>query len=358
TLDKRPDPPPRVDLDSIIEDLGRTGFISLPTSDSLVSSFSAFQQLTSALDPSELAVTAAHRSLLISTAIRALAALANVFHPILRSTVITVASQSSTLQTLTLLANHLVSSSVPFLLRRPKKNTTQPAGVSSLLNKLLDALISQIFRPIIDSFYPLSHRYLTGLFSPTPLPKLPVDLRPDVLHLFQSALSPLLSAPSGYDVNLRSTLAVAALRELENLFPPRRMDSSRLPRTHDSRVSALVRKDALWYLCTILHTLFAPRKDCSTSGSAARAQPDGAVSERRILDALSRIVNRCRSCTDSTETRTCNGELPGRNSDIEDEGLRFIGPANDLDLEVIDELGYGMILGVMERYWRWIEDIQ
>ncbi|KAJ7480023.1 hypothetical protein B0H11DRAFT_2193934 [Mycena galericulata] len=348
--DKPSEIPVRTDLATVLEDLGgRSEFVSLPGSDSLFATLSAFQQLASAVLSSEAAVTSAQRSLLLSTTTRALTALSNVLNPILRSTEITVASRATTLQTLAVLVHHIVSTSLPLLLRKPKRNTNQPATVSSLLNKLLDALITLIFDPILESFSPLSLWYLTSLLSPSPPAALPADLRPDVLHLFQSAFSPLVSAPSGYDVNLRGTLAVVALRELENLFPPRRTDGIRRPWTHDNRVKTLVRKDSLWYMCTILHVLFAPTKDCSTSGSSVRT--NGAVSERRITDAFSRIVNRCRMCQDLvSRAASCNPEIADADGD---DGKPSDEPPNDLDLEVIDEVGYGMILGVMERFWRW-----
>ncbi|KAJ7725525.1 hypothetical protein DFH07DRAFT_853960 [Mycena maculata] len=355
--DKRPDAPARADLETVLEDLnGRPEFVSLPMSNSLFSTVSAFQQLTDALNTSAAAVTAAQRSLLLSTTTRALTALSNVLHPILRSTEMTVVSQATTLQALARIVHDLISSSLPLLLRQPTKNASKPATVSTLLNKLLDSLISLVFHPLLESFTSLSHRYLTSLFAPTAPTTLPVDLRPDVLHLFQSIFSPLVAAPSNYDINLRSTLALTTLRELEGLFPPRRTEDTRPPWTHCNRVQALVRKDAFWYLCTILHVLFAPIKDCSTSGSAVRV--DGAVSERRITDVLSRIINRCRKCQDSAVgggTDACNDEIPDRDSNGEEI---FEGPSNELDLDVIDEVGYGMILGIMEQYWRWTGEVQ
>ncbi|KAJ7451108.1 hypothetical protein FB451DRAFT_1284705, partial [Mycena latifolia] len=357
STDKRPDAPARADLESVLEDLdGQPDFVALPTSDSLFSSFSAFQQLTCALTSSSTPVTAAQRSLLLATMTRALTALANVLHPILSSTDITVPSQAATLQTLAILVHHLVSSSLPLLLRKRKQNANPPATVSSLLNKLLDGLITHIFRPVLESFTPLCQRYLMSLLSPTSPAVLPTDLRRHVLHLFTNAFSPLVSAPSGYEVDLRGTLALTALRELEGLFPPRQADGLRQPWTHDNRVNALVRKDALWYHCTALHILFAPRKDFSTLGSTVRT--DEAVSEPKIVGALSRILNRCRTSEQfrsiNCATDTCNEEIPGRDSDVDVN----VEVPSGLDYEVIDEVGYGMILGVMERYWRWTGEVQ
>ncbi|KAJ6569514.1 hypothetical protein B0H19DRAFT_697176 [Mycena capillaripes] len=351
--DKRLDAPPHVDLETLLQDLnGRPEFVSLAASDSLFSSFSAFQRLTSALWSSEVAITAAQRSLLLSITIRALTALASVLHPILRSPETNVASQASKLQTLAAFVNILISSSLPFLLRKPKRGTNQPATVSSLLNQLLDAVITIIFFPVVESFSPLSRWYLTFLFPTTPSTILPVDLRPDVLRLFQSAFSPLVSAPSAYEVNLRGTIALTALRELENLFPLRRTDGTRLPWTHASRVNTLARKDALWYLCTVLHVLFTPPKDRSNPVSTA-----GAVSGE-IANTFARIVNRCRKCQVGSVAGTtgrCN--ILDRDSDVDDEEVRYAGSPNVLDFDVIDEVGHEILIGIMERYWEWIGDV-
>jgi hypothetical protein len=222
-------------------------FTSLPTSNSLFSSVSAFQQLTSVLWSSEVAVTAEQRSIVLSSTKRALTCLATVLHSILCSQNITVASQVLTLQTLASILHHVVSSSAPLLFRKPKRSTNQPGTVSSLLNKFLDALITSIFSPVVESFLPLSRRYLASLFPTKPSTILPADLRSEVLHLFQSAFHPLVSVSSAYEVDLRVTIALIALRELENLFQSRRTDGTRLPRTRDNRLDTLARKDTLWY---------------------------------------------------------------------------------------------------------------
>ncbi|KAJ7151683.1 hypothetical protein C8R46DRAFT_1229217 [Mycena filopes] len=138
--DKRTDTLAPRDLETILENLNhRPEFASVPMSDSLFSSFSAFQQLNSALWASDDGVTATQRSLLLSTTTRALNAVAGVLHPILTSTEIHVSAETSTLQTLALLLNHIVASSLPFLLRKRKRGTTQPATVSTLLNKFSTA---------------------------------------------------------------------------------------------------------------------------------------------------------------------------------------------------------------------------
>ncbi|KAJ6577106.1 hypothetical protein B0H10DRAFT_2236137 [Mycena sp. CBHHK59/15] len=356
STEKRSDIPGRTALETVLEDInGRREFAPLPASDSLFSSVAAFQQLTSVLSSLPTAITASQRSLLLSTTTRALMALATVLHPILHCTDVTTASKTSTLQTLAVLVHHLLTTSVPYLSRNVRKHAHHRATTSSNMNQLVEVLITHIIYPVLEAFAPLSRSYLAALFPSTSTASaLPVDLRPDVLHLFQSAFSPLVTADSSYEVNLRGSLALFTLRELENLFPPRLTDGKRTLWTRDNRVTALARKDSLWYLCTVLHVLFASPKDCSTPGSALSDRP---ISETRILDAISRIIARCRRPPDvEIDGAGRNDGISAHHPDVEDEENSSEEPPIEIDLQVIDQVGYEMILGVMERYWRWIGD--
>ncbi|KAJ7051222.1 hypothetical protein C8F01DRAFT_1176307 [Mycena amicta] len=314
--DKRVDSEPRTRLEGI-----QTELACLPGSDSLFSSLSSFQQLVSALESDE--TTAAQRSLLLRTTQLVITAISSVVQRILMTCELTVDSQSATLQCLSNLLPQLLSSALPILMRKP-------TSVSSLVNKLLDSAISLIFTPILESFVPLCNRYLNHLFPLKSAELLPVDLRPDVLQLFQSALKPLISTPTAFQHNLRNTLALTALTHLEALFPPsRELDVQ----THTSRVSALARKDAVWYLCTVLHLLFA----LPTHSGLAPTSDGLSFFERRIVDALTKIVGRCRA-SKSPVTATA----------------RLVSDHDDSD----NEVEHGMILGVLERYWRYSGVVQ
>ncbi|KAJ7051218.1 hypothetical protein C8F01DRAFT_1176264 [Mycena amicta] len=314
--DKRVDSEPRTRLKGI-----QTELASLPGSDSLFSSLSSFQQLASALETDE--TTAAQRSLLLRTTQLVITAVSSVVQPILMTSELTVDSQSATLQCLSNLLPQLLSSALSILMRK----TT---SVSSLVNKLLDSVILLLFTPILESFVPLCNRYLNHLFPLRPAELLPVDLRPDVLQLFQGALKPLISTPTAFQHNLRNTLALTALTHLEALFPPsRELDVQ----THTSRVSALARKDAVWYLCTVLHLLFAP----PTHSGLAPTSDGLSFFERRIVDALTQIVGRCRA-SKSPVTATAH----------------LVSDHDDSD----NEVEHGMILGVLERYWRYSGVVQ
>ncbi|KAK7064816.1 hypothetical protein R3P38DRAFT_58831 [Favolaschia claudopus] len=344
--------PRKMNLETLLEDLhGRMELASLPTSTSLFANLSVFQQLISALSSSEVPVTAAQRSLLSSTAVRTFTSIANVLHPILRYTDITVTTQLQTLQTLATLLQHLISSSLAFLLRKPKRATNQTT-VSGLMNRFLDALLTSIFNPIIESFSPLSCRFLTFLFPAKSSSTLPVDLRPDVLHILQSALSPLLYTASIFEANLRATIALTALRELEKLFSPQQAKDGH-SRTRESRIGVLARKDALWYLCSVLHVVFT-LSSAENSTLSSNSLTTSAVSERNIAESLSRIIGRCRKIPNSTSV----DETSSPNQDHDRERMFSAGDPDEINLDVVDEVGFQMILSVAEKYWRWIGDVQ
>ncbi|KAK7064807.1 hypothetical protein R3P38DRAFT_3165818 [Favolaschia claudopus] len=344
--------PRKMNLETLLEDLhGRKELASLPTSTSLFANLSAFQQLISALSSSEVPVTAAQRSLLSSTAVRTFTSISNVLHPILRSTEITVTTHLQTLQTLATLLQHLISSSLAVLLRKPKRAANQNS-VSSLMNRFLDALVTSIFNPIIESFSPLSCRFLAFLFPAKSSSTLPVDLRPDVLHILQSALSPLPSATTAFEANLRATIALTALRELENLFSPQQTKGGN-SRTRESRIGVLARKDALWYLCSVLHVVFTP-SSAEHSTLSSNSLTNSAVSERNIADSLSRIIGRCRKSSNATSV----DEASCPNEDHDRERMFSAGDLDEINPDVVDEVGFQMILGVAEKYWRWIGDVR
>ncbi|KAF7331553.1 hypothetical protein MKEN_00034500 [Mycena kentingensis (nom. inval.)] len=284
---------------------------------SLFASLESFDQLVSVLDVE--ATTAAQRSLLMRTSILVVSGIADVFQPILQSKDPCVEAQRTTLQGLASVMSQVLSSALPILLRK----TT---SVTSLVNKLLDALISSVLTPTLEALVPLNNRYLHSLF---PLDGnapdvFPVDIRPDALHLFQSAYNPLVSVSSSFQHNLRNTLALVAIAQLDALFPPADAEPNLnghkpKPKTHVMRVDALAQKDAVAYLCSVLDLLFAAIPSASASAPTF---------EQRIVDSLTKILRRC---------RRSGGEL---------------------DWDVIDEVGYEMILGVVEGYWRYTGVVQ
>ncbi|CAK5279831.1 unnamed protein product [Mycena citricolor] len=371
--DTKIEPPTRVDLQAVLE--SHPDIVALPHSSTLFSALSAFERVIIAVNASDNALdpTAEQRALVCSISLRAISSLAAVLHPLLRSPVL---PSAAILQTLSTLTHHLVSHAFPVLCRHKPRKTGRPAPASSHTHELIDALILSIFHPAIESLIPLCRCYLKSLFSskstsakqPLPLPA--ADPRPDLLHLFQSAFSPLSPLAPGESRDLRAALALKSVCELEKLFPDGLSANPGTWTSHDARVDSLARRDALWYLCAVLHILFAPKSEpgsvpapgagassssssCASSStqSAARAAFDGA-GEDRIADGLSRVLARCRA--GGTATSACNSApaaQQGINSDrAADDGLPGVA-----DREVVvDEVGYEMLLGVAERYWLWI----
>ncbi|KAF7310397.1 hypothetical protein HMN09_00581700 [Mycena chlorophos] len=304
----------RPSLESVLSTIS-----SIPDSDSLFSSLSSFQQIAIALTPAE--ATTAQRSLLLRTTQLVLGAVSSVVQPILVASELTVESQSTMLQNPSDVVFQVLSSALPILVRK----TT---AVSSLMNKLLDSLISSLFTPILASFVPLCNRYLGHLFPLRPTESLPVDLRPDVLRLFQSLLTPLISISSVFQHNLRGTLALIAVAHLESLFSP---DRDVETNTHFGRVRSLARKDSISYLCTVLHLLFASSDDLPPPSDGP------GLFETRIVDTLTRIVGRSRTWTLPLTSGVPSGS--GRDA-------------------AVDEFEHGMILSVLEQFWRYSGAVQ
>jgi hypothetical protein len=77
------------------------------------------------------------------------------------------------------------------------------------------------------------------------------------------------------------------------------------------------------------------------------------------LDALSRIVTRCHNkLISDVEVAIPISTNPADDTEnTQENGIESKHPLIGLDMQVIDEVGYGMILGVVERYWRWTADV-
>ncbi|KAF7306359.1 hypothetical protein MIND_00427100 [Mycena indigotica] len=287
---------------------------TIPGSASLFSSLSSFQQLTTSLNIDE--TTPAQRSLLLRTTQLVISGMADFLQPILTSATSTVASQSTTLLRFSDLMSQLLSTTLPILIRKP---TT----VSTLMNKLLDCMISSIFTPITQSFIPLCDHFLSDLFPLRPTESIPADLRPAVLQLFQSSFTSLVSIPSAFQHNLRNSLALTTVTQLQTLFP-----APASAKTHVSRVRSLARKDAVSYLCTTLHLLFASPACFPVPVTTPEEAPNSF--EQRITDGLTKIVRQCRV------------------------------PANEANsgAEIVDEVEHGMVLGVLEQYWKYSSTVQ
>ncbi|KAJ3758984.1 hypothetical protein EV360DRAFT_69863 [Lentinula raphanica] len=179
----------------------------------------------------------------------------------------------------------------------------------SSFERLLGVLSTAILEPIIKFLVVLSQQSLSYIFgvhqqgpsstSPSKSHNLQ-DIRADLLSLFQNVFtqisrlkgfksSDLSSSTQGYSLasgscsggrsaditsGVREYLSLAAVRELFKLFAieysprgdnikqtqgptkPKPNARSLRPRSKEERIRKLARKDAVWYLCTVLHVLF------------------------------------------------------------------------------------------------------
>ena len=196
-----------------------------------------------------------------------------------------------------------------------------------LFNQLSGLLLS----PVIHSFFPLSIKSLGYLLEPVNTnpsdhrdtrqkgPDLRVDRRPKLLEFFQNMISGLFSAlcslaktTSGdrfrQDASsMRDMLILETIRHLKGILSPISADnhSDEIKKFTNSaenmvdsaslekylRVRQLAVKDAMWYLCSILHILIGSRTP----------------------DILSSVANSdCKSIEDMNQMQRAGSEISGK----------------------------------------------
>ncbi|KAG2127922.1 uncharacterized protein EDB93DRAFT_1340911 [Suillus bovinus] len=197
---------------------------------------------------------------------------------------------------------------------------------STAVSRLVDTL----FVPIVCSFTPVSRAYIMhhldaslakksskGRKGSEKVPKPPSqtivpDPRTDLLTLLGEALNTLDSISprhSGYTAGIRERIALESIRALDSLLSTATTDgtigsnvtpeeASRGPESSQAsnlhkrrtvlgrkdRLEALVRKDATWYLCHILHSC--------VSTSEPKDGP-GSMFNGALFDGAARIVKMC-----------------------------------------------------------------
>ncbi|KIM81684.1 hypothetical protein PILCRDRAFT_821031 [Piloderma croceum F 1598] len=196
----------------------------------------------------------------------------------------------------------------------------------------------------------------------------------DLDHLGALAATTLAHTLCG----VRECLALEAVREMERsyLLQTTEDDASRTttpdpvttdaPKTRTARIHSLARKDTLWYLCSILCILFTPssatpaaRPITSPLGgecvSAAKSQ--NKLLEDVILTGLSNIIRRNQLCR--CFTSPSRNKVAEMNEGRTDTGISGCGDTENGRLSgkcqrktaAVDEVGYGMVLAVIERAW-------
>lgn len=350
-------------------------------------------------------------ALLVSVTCRALEALGGALQKILPPARRSV----HLIETLSTLLSNLLGVALP-LLHKPKKK--KKALDTEALDTVLGVLASSVFIPIIRSFTSLSQSYIASLLSPSDdknrsrneKQKPDHDIRTDLLSLFQNAFSVFAdlafqSHPSLY--GFRDILALDAVHELEKLYPSPNghttvtnadgtMDKPVNPVSPiHRRVLVLANKDALWYLCNILHVVFTsilpgvslPPRSVLQEGNNYSGD-DGLLKER-LLACLSGLIRRSETRTPKHahgQLGSTAGELSSRSDGragkdaLTSQGNRDRGSTSATDISNIhevgsvdvnvgankvtgdkegakedevfmDEVGQGMIMAVLERYW-------
>ena len=247
-----------------------------------------------------------------------------------------------------MLFDRLLATAVPLMRASPSRKAYKRAR--TVQNDRLDAFLGRVATtvlvPLVSSMPALSRAFLSALLQPKPKMTKSAghddhglstrDLRPSVMRFISDALSSLRqqcinhSGDEALTSSVRSVcslLMLAAVRSLESLGPPPRISGTThvpqqaqaaraAPRSPD-RLQRLVHKDAVWYLCSVVHlAMTAPGTSPATlstalSGSGSGSSPctythaqprspaqlaSGSAEPQRLLaeDALAGLL-RCRA---------------------------------------------------------------
>ncbi|KAF5314106.1 hypothetical protein D9611_006943 [Ephemerocybe angulata] len=282
---------------------------------------------------------------------------------------------------------HLVSTVLPVLLLEGG-SASASAHRSGDLDDPLHILAKRILVPCIQAFLPLSLRLLVSLREGPAQ-----DVRPAVLSLLQKVCEALFKLGVGVGVEsgvgevlegMRMALVLRSVAELRRVVEGGGGESGfgflkgrdgglgsvpspgPGPAAYERR---LARKDAVWYLCSVLHLLSSnvgAQLDLSPSNSsdmsrsptglsgrqretgdgADRLDPTREVMRCAIVDAVLGLVSRCRG---ALKTRPCTGRAKRRGDGSENaHGNAKAQSGVNGDVRV-DESEYGMVLGVAER---------
>ncbi|KAF6765894.1 hypothetical protein DFP72DRAFT_332 [Ephemerocybe angulata] len=293
---------------------------------------------------------------------------------------------------------HLVSTVFPLLLLEGGGSASASAHRSGDFDDPLHILAKRILVPCIQAFLPLSLRLLVTLREGPAQ-----DVRPAVLSLLQKVCEALFKLGIGLvgvesgvgEVleGMRMTLVLRSVAELRGVVEGGG-DESELgflkgkdvglggdgglgsapgPRPGHGAAAyerRLARKDAVWYLCSVLHLLssnvgaqpgLSPSNSLDMSrspfgqqretGDGDRLDPTREVMRCATVDAVLSLVSRCR---EGLKTKPCVGRAKRRTQKSEGEGSENAhGNAkaqSGVNGEVrVDESEYGMVLGVAER---------
>lgn len=165
--------------------------------------------------------------------------------------------------------------------------------------------------------------------------------------------------------SVKRRVALESVREIERDFPEDTgADNTTEPLTpkklsYAGRIKKLVEKDTLWYLCSILHSIFDSQPFISpaarTNGNNNISSASNFLLDDAILTGLCNYLRRDHTCTCSTisprpsENAGVDESLEGTASPIIDDTQNGILRAKCSAVTVFDEVAQGMILSLVER---------
>ncbi|KAI0960910.1 hypothetical protein AcV7_000157 [Taiwanofungus camphoratus] len=232
-----------------------------------------------------------------------------------------------------------------------------------VIDDIIGHMVTSILIPLIRSFTPLSRIYLSALFSPTRHKKKQarsdgrkdakvVDIRTEIITLLDQTMSALENLTGTLAItsnrNVRHLLSLESVREVQRLYSEKgsqdhNVDQEiRSGRVHMSRKSnrldALIRKDAVWYLCNVLH-LVGPAKPGTPPSEPSNEQDT--LFEEAIHPLLSALIRRSRGSTSFGLLSAQAAKASEMGSEAATRSPRY----------EMDEVERGMILAVIERGW-------
>ena len=263
------------------------------------------------------------------------------------------ASTSGVIQGLSTLVTRFLLAAVPALSAPSKKSP----DAARPLDTLLGNLVTSTLLPLLPAFHALSRAHLTALFRPGKgKAQANHDARPDALAFLHATLHTLADlartqsgrpSPSALLASAHAAVVRAGVRELEALYapaaaygdapPPRRPASGEKQRQRqdDARVEKLARRDALWYLCAVLHA--------AIPGAALDAGGTSAALREGVCTALAGLL-RPRAGDEDGEGAMGGGPVGDRRGGrVQCPGRRGRGLLGGVERE--------MLLAVAEKVW-------
>ncbi|KAH9949521.1 hypothetical protein B0H21DRAFT_889765 [Amylocystis lapponica] len=343
---------PRPDLRSILSglDVG-SGLPEMPATNRVLSALETLDRLVSTRTIKKSAVS---DDLFVTVTMRALEALGELLASMLPPNT-SLPPYLGTLDVLATLLSRLLATVLPLLLKLDR-GKRKPGGVCPRTADVLTRTSALLLAPLVRSLGPLSKRYLTELFSPQKRDQRgrsqthAVDIRPSVLTLLSSTVSVMgelmlpTAALATCALDIRHMLTLEAVRELQRVLSQahrgpdvvagEQSTSAHVPAHGTERIRKLIRKDAVWYLCSVLH-LTLPTRGIAPANGTDLQEDRTALLEEAIYTTTSAVLRGA----------TAADVAGGRSSPVGPKG------STGRSCYEMEEVERGMILAVAERLW-------